>query len=112
GAGEPLVDGDALFGSTVNLTARICATADPGQILVSRVVRDLCSGKLFTFRRYGEVNLKGFPDPVEVHEVDWVRYEHESICALCGRAFGILIPESIEEAENDKLRLFTSAATA
>lgn len=72
GAGEPLADGDALFGSTVNLTARICASADPGQILAARVVRELCSGKSFTFRRYGEVNLKGFPDPVELHEVDWV----------------------------------------
>jgi class 3 adenylate cyclase len=71
GAGEPLADGDALFGSTVNLTARICASADPGQILAARVVRELCSGKAFTFRRYGEVNLKGFPDPVELHEVDW-----------------------------------------
>ena len=72
GAGEPLADGGALFGSTVNLTARICASADPGQILAARVVRELCSGKSFTFRRYGEVSLKGFPDPVELHEVDWV----------------------------------------
>ncbi len=71
GAGEPIADGDALFGSTVNLTARICASADPGQILAARVVRELCSGKSFTFRRHSEVNLKGFPDPVELHEVDW-----------------------------------------
>jgi class 3 adenylate cyclase len=71
GAGEPLEDGDALFGSTVNLTARICATAHPGQILASRVVRDLCTGRPFTFKRHGEVDLKGFPDPVELHEVDW-----------------------------------------
>jgi class 3 adenylate cyclase len=71
GAGEPLTDGDALFGSTVNLTARICACADPGQILAARVIPELCAGKLFTFRRSGEVNLKGFPDPVELHEVVW-----------------------------------------
>jgi class 3 adenylate cyclase len=72
GAGEPLTDGDALFGSTVNLTARICACANPGQILAARVIPELCAGKSFTFRRYGEVNLKGFPNPVELHEVDWV----------------------------------------
>jgi class 3 adenylate cyclase len=71
GAGEPLGGGDALFGSTVNLTARICAAAGAGQILAARVVRELCSGKAFTFRRHGEVSLKGFPDPVELHEVDW-----------------------------------------
>ncbi len=71
GAGEPLAEGDALFGSAVNLTARICASANPGQILAARVVRELCTGKSFTFRRHGEVPLKGFPDPVELHEVDW-----------------------------------------
>lgn len=71
GAGEPLADGDDLFGSAVNLTARICAAAAPSQVLAARVVRDLCSGKSFTFRPYGEVPLKGFPDPVELHEVDW-----------------------------------------
>ena len=73
GAGEPLTDGDTLFGATVNLTARICASADPGQILAARVVRELCSGKSFAFKSYGEVNLKGFPDPVELYEVDWAR---------------------------------------
>ena len=71
GAGEPLTDGDTLFGSTVNLTARICASAEPGQILAARVIPELCAGKSFSFKRYGEVNLKGFPDPVELYEVDW-----------------------------------------
>lgn len=73
GAGEPLADGDALFGSTVNLTARICACADPGQILAARAIRELCVGKPFTFRRHGEVSLKGFADPVELYAVDWTR---------------------------------------
>jgi class 3 adenylate cyclase len=71
GAGEPLTDGDTLFGSTINLTARICACAEPGQILASRVIPELCAGKSFGFKRYGEANLKGFPDPVELYEVDW-----------------------------------------
>jgi class 3 adenylate cyclase len=71
GAGEPLADGDALFGATVNMTARICATANPGQILAARVVRDLCSGKAFSFGYCGEANLKGFPDPIELYEVAW-----------------------------------------
>ncbi len=71
GAGEPVADGDALFGSTVNLTARICAHAEPGQILASHVIRELCVGKNFAFRPYGEVSLKGFPDPVELDTVEW-----------------------------------------
>ena len=71
GAGEPVTDGDAIFGSTVNLTARICAHAEPSQILASRVIRELCIGKNFSFQPYGEVSLKGFPDPVELDTVEW-----------------------------------------
>jgi class 3 adenylate cyclase len=71
GAGEPIVDGEALFGSIVNLTARICAYAEPGQILAARVVRELCTGKLFAFQRHADVNLKGFAESVEVYAVDW-----------------------------------------
>jgi class 3 adenylate cyclase len=71
GAGEPVADGDALFGSTINLTARICARSQPEQILAAPVVRDLCAGKLFTFKEHGQVDLKGFPEPVLLHEVDW-----------------------------------------
>ena len=71
GAGEPVTEGDVLFGSTVNLTARICAHAAPGQILVAEVVRELCAGKRFTFRDHGLASLKGFPGPVRLYEVEW-----------------------------------------
>jgi class 3 adenylate cyclase len=71
GAGEPVADGDALFGSTINLTARICARSQPEQILAAEVVRHLCIGKLFSFREHGQVALKGFPEPVLLHEIAW-----------------------------------------
>ncbi len=71
GAGEPIADGPALFGSVINQTARICAQAQPGQILVSRVVRDLCVGKKIAFRPVGQLDIKGFSEPVEVEEVRW-----------------------------------------
>jgi len=71
GAGEPVMDGEALFGSTVNLTARICAQADLDQILVSRVVKDLCLGKGLSFSPIGAHELKGFEAPVELELVHW-----------------------------------------
>jgi class 3 adenylate cyclase len=71
GAGEPVRDGDALFGSVVNLTARICDSAAAGQILVAPVVRELCLGKPIRFADRGEKALKGFSDPVRLHEVQW-----------------------------------------
>jgi len=70
-AGEPVADHADLFGASVNLAARVCATAQPRQILVSNVVRELCLGKPFVFSDIGDVELKGFSPAVRLHEVRW-----------------------------------------
>jgi len=70
-AGEPVERSQDLFGSPVQLAARLCAHAEPEQILVSNVVVELCLGKRITFFDLGEVTLKGFEAPVRVHKVDW-----------------------------------------
>jgi class 3 adenylate cyclase len=70
-AGEPVEHHDDLFGCTVQLAARLCSHAQPKQILVSNVVAELCMGKGLTFRALGEVPLKGFDRPVQVHAVEW-----------------------------------------
>jgi len=70
-AGEPVAEGDDLFGATVQLAARLCDYADPGMIVVSGVVRDLAIGKGFAFGPGGEATLKGFPHPVTLCEVTW-----------------------------------------
>ncbi len=41
-AGESVEEDQRLFGSTVQLTSRICDKAAPDQILVAPVIRDLC----------------------------------------------------------------------
>ena len=43
--------------------------AEPGQVLVSRVVHDLCAGKGFVFTDQGEATLKGFPEPLRLFVV-------------------------------------------
>jgi class 3 adenylate cyclase len=70
-AGEPVERGGDIFGSTVQLAARLCSHAEPEQIVVSSVVADLCIGKGLTFRPLGEVTLKGFEQPVHAHFVEW-----------------------------------------
>jgi class 3 adenylate cyclase len=70
-AGEPVEDHADLFGATVQLAARACAHAQPGQILVSNVVAELCIGKLVTFVDRGESVVKGFEKPVRFHEVQF-----------------------------------------
>ncbi|MBX9746590.1 MAG: DUF4242 domain-containing protein, partial [Hyphomonadaceae bacterium] len=44
-AGEPIEHASDLFGTTVQLAARLCAHASPAQILISNVVAELCDGK-------------------------------------------------------------------
>ena len=68
-AGEPIAEDDDYFGSAVQLAARLCDRAEPGQILVSNVVRELCAGKTFAFTDQGEAMLKGFPEPVRLFVV-------------------------------------------
>ncbi len=68
-AGEPVESNRDLFGSTVQLAARLCAHAQPEQSLVSNVVAELCLGKGLTFRDLGTVELKGFDRNVHVHAV-------------------------------------------
>jgi class 3 adenylate cyclase len=75
-AGEPVAEDGPdgrrdLFGATVQLAARVCNRAEPGQILVSNVVRELAMGKGFLFADIGDFLPKGFEDPVRLYEVRW-----------------------------------------
>ena len=70
-AGEPVAEEEDLFGTAVHLASRICNCAEPGQILVSNVVRELAAGKGFLFADRGEAALRGFDDLVRMHEVSW-----------------------------------------
>ena len=70
-AGEPIAEDDDLFGTSVDLAARLVDHAEPGQILASDVVRQLAAGKNFLFANLGETALRGFEDPVKLWEVRW-----------------------------------------
>ena len=70
-AGEPVEQNNDLFGSTVQLAARLCGHAQPEQILVSNAIPDLCIGKGLLFEDVGEVVLKGFGSPVRAHAAVW-----------------------------------------
>jgi class 3 adenylate cyclase len=75
-AGEPIAEDDPggrgdLFGTAVNMAARVASKADAGEILVADVVRQLVAGKEFLFNDRGDTELRGFEDPVRVYEVRW-----------------------------------------
>ena len=69
-AGEPVEDSNDLFGSTVQMAARLCQTAEPEGILVSPAVRDLVAAQ-FDLAEFGPCTLKGFAEPVTPYAVAW-----------------------------------------
>jgi class 3 adenylate cyclase len=70
-AGEPVAEEEDLFGTAVQLAARICAHAEPEEILAPIVVKELAAGKGFLLSDRGDVALRGFEDPVRLFEVRW-----------------------------------------
>ena len=69
-AGEPIQrDGD-LFGTAVQIAARVSDAADGSQILATAVVRDLTAGKGLNWSQAPTVNAKGLHDPVPVFSLD------------------------------------------
>jgi class 3 adenylate cyclase len=71
-AGEPVTDdSDDLFGAAVQLAARLCESAEPGDIAVSIAVRELCRGKQFRFEEREATPLKGLPELTQSYAVIW-----------------------------------------
>jgi class 3 adenylate cyclase len=70
-SGEPVAEESDLFGTAVQLAARISGHAEAGQVLVSNVVRELVSGKGFLFADRGSVPLKGFEEPIRLFELHY-----------------------------------------
>jgi pimeloyl-ACP methyl ester carboxylesterase len=60
--GECELRGDDVDGLAVHIGARIAALASPGEIQVSRTVRDLVAGSGLRFAERGERELKGVPE--------------------------------------------------
>jgi class 3 adenylate cyclase len=61
-AGEVIRRADSIAGITVHIGARVGALAHPGEVLVTRTVRDLVAGSGIRFEERGEHELKGVPD--------------------------------------------------
>ena len=67
--GELEVVGSDVAGLAVHIGARVAALAGPGEVLVSRTVKDLVAGSGLEFVSRGVHDLKGVPEPWEVFAV-------------------------------------------
>lgn len=70
-AGEPISRSHDLFGSVVNLAARIAERAGSDEIMVASVIRELCLGKNVPFEFRGTAELKGFTEEVALYRIGW-----------------------------------------
>ena len=70
--GDIISDSNDIFGDGVNVAARLEALAEPGGIMVSRVVYDQVRDKLnFDFEDLGEQTVKNIARPIGVHRVSF-----------------------------------------
>ncbi len=67
--GECELIGDDIGGMCVHLAARVCSLAGPGEVLVSRTVKDLVVGSGIEFSERGAHKLKGVPGEWELLSV-------------------------------------------
>ena len=68
-AGEPIEDHGDLFGSAVQLAARLCGHAKPEQIVVSETIYEHYEGAE-PLIDLGQLSLKGFNQPVRAYRVE------------------------------------------
>jgi class 3 adenylate cyclase len=62
--------GGGVRGMAVHIGARIAALAEPGEVLVSRTVKDLVVGSGLAFADRGTATLKGVPDTWQLYAVE------------------------------------------
>ena len=65
-AGEAITEENDLFGTVVQLAARVCAAASGDEILVSSAVKETYAGKRAQFKSRGTREMKGFSTPIEI----------------------------------------------
>ena len=70
-AGEPIHEGGDIFGTPVQMAARVLSKAEGYEIAVSNIVREMCVGKSYSFTKKGDYELKGFEEPVPIFLVEW-----------------------------------------
>ncbi len=68
-AGEPIEEHGDIFGNTVQLSARLCAKAEPTQILAEQQIKTLYTGRVALFSAQTKYTPKGFDQPVSVYEI-------------------------------------------
>ena len=74
--GQVIVEGDRMFGDTINVAARVAAVAQGGQIITTQAVVDRLSEELQRIaRRFDVAPIKGKREPLLVYDLPWQTHD-------------------------------------
>jgi DNA-binding NarL/FixJ family response regulator/class 3 adenylate cyclase len=101
-AGDVIDDGaNDMFGAAVVVARRLCDFADPGQVLVSEVVRLLVGNRPdVTFVPLDAVELKGIPEAMNAAQVLWLPLPDEI-------PFRVIVADDVALIRTGVVRLLT-----
>jgi adenylate cyclase len=68
--GQVIRRGSDVFGSTVNIAARIAALAAPGQLLATQPIAETAAAKGISVRDLGKMALRSVADEVPLYEIE------------------------------------------
>lgn len=94
-----------VIGDTINLAARLCSAAKPGQIVLSNKVAETLSG-LATLIKLDPISVKGKEKPIDIYEVDAVKgaarreMRHAMDCAVEYQLAGLTDDKCRASAKN------------
>ena len=70
--GQVIVEGERMFGDTINVAARVTAVAQGGQIITTQAVVDrLSDGLQRIARRFDVAPIKGKREPLLIYDLPW-----------------------------------------
>lgn len=70
-AGEPIHEDGDIFGTPVQMAARVLSKAEGDEIAISNLVREMCVGKAYAVVKKDDYELKGFAEPIPIFLVEW-----------------------------------------
>jgi adenylate cyclase len=84
--GDVIADDRDIYGHSVNIAARLEGLAEPGQVYVTRAVRDQLEGHSgLSFEDRGERRVKNIKTPIRVYRVRHAQAQPRSLIALARR---------------------------